>query len=96
MDDYLAAQGLVASGLGVALLPRMVTSGYQRNDVTLKPVTSPKLMRPVVAAVAIGATDSPIVAAMLEELRSTNPDASASRSIDNPSSDIDTPPSAAA
>src|SRR5271154_7529487 len=67
-DDYLALQGLVAAGLGVALLPDLATASV-RNDIVLRPLEPGGPVRHVTAVVSAGHCQSPMVEAMLEALR---------------------------
>jgi DNA-binding transcriptional LysR family regulator len=50
-NDYMAMQGLVASGVGVAVLPRLVASIAIRPEVALRPLVPGTLTR-VVAVVS--------------------------------------------
>src|ERR1700730_3923894 len=67
-DDYLALQGLVAAGLGVALLPDLATASV-RDDIVLRPLEPVGPVRHVTAVARIGNCQSPTVEAMLEALR---------------------------
>jgi DNA-binding transcriptional LysR family regulator len=44
-NDYLAMQGLVAAGVGVALIPRLALSAGVREGVVLRPIEEPALVR---------------------------------------------------
>jgi DNA-binding transcriptional LysR family regulator len=44
-NDYLAMQGLVAAGVGVALIPRLALSAGVREGVVLRPIAGPALVR---------------------------------------------------
>jgi DNA-binding transcriptional LysR family regulator len=44
-NDYLAMQGLVALGVGVALIPRLALSAGVRDGVVLRPLEDPPLVR---------------------------------------------------
>jgi DNA-binding transcriptional LysR family regulator len=44
-NDYLAMQGLVALGVGVALIPRLALSAGVRDGVVLRPLEDPALVR---------------------------------------------------
>ena len=72
-DDYETVQGLVAAGVGVALIPRLALSRLHPGIVvrSLQP-SSP--MRSVIAATADGAAASPAARAMLEILSGIAPD----------------------
>jgi DNA-binding transcriptional LysR family regulator len=67
-DDYLALQGLVAAGLGVALLPDLATASV-RDDIVLRPLAPRGPVRHVTAVMMAGNCQSPTVEAMLEALR---------------------------
>src|SRR5437764_7900982 len=65
-DDYPAIIGFVAAGVGVALIPDMVTRGI-RGDVVVRVLEPPPPSRPILAAVPADYR-SPAAAAMLEIL----------------------------
>jgi DNA-binding transcriptional LysR family regulator len=67
-DDYLALQGLVAAGLGVALVPDLAMASV-RDDIVLRPLEPRGPVRHVAAVVSAGNCQSPTVEAMLEALR---------------------------
>jgi len=66
-DDYFAMQGLVASGMGVALIPGLALASM-RDDVAVRPVKGHSPYRRV-AAITSGETVGGAVATMLECLR---------------------------
>ena len=66
-DDYPAILGFVAAGVGVALIPDMVTRGI-RDDVVVRALDPPPPARPILAALPAGYR-SPAGAAMLSVLR---------------------------
>jgi DNA-binding transcriptional LysR family regulator len=66
-DDYLAIQGLVAAGVGVALIP-MLGLATVRDDIVVRPLRGQRLVRQVVAATPPSGLRSPATAAMLEIL----------------------------
>jgi DNA-binding transcriptional LysR family regulator len=66
-DDYPAILGFVAAGVGVALIPDMVTRGM-RDDVVVRALDPPPPQRPIMAALATGYR-SPAAAAMLTVLQ---------------------------
>ncbi len=65
-DDYPAILGFVAAGVGVALIPDMVTRGI-RDDVVVRALDPPPPPRPILAALPAGYR-SPAAAAMLSVL----------------------------
>lgn len=67
-DDYLTVQGLVAAGVGVALIPELGLAAY-RSDIAIKPVAGARPKRDILAAALPGARRSPATAAMLDVLR---------------------------
>ena len=67
-SDYTTAQGFVAVGLGVSLIPHMGLSGRHR-DVVVLPVRNPEPTRTVYAAVRESALDQPAVTTLLEALQ---------------------------
>lgn len=69
VDDVLAVHGMVAAGLGIALLPASTAELAIRDDVVAVPVDRPEPIRRVVALVRSGIERSPAVAGMLAELR---------------------------
>jgi DNA-binding transcriptional LysR family regulator len=66
-DDYPAIIGLVAAGVGVALIPDMATRGI-RGDVVVRALDPPAPPRPILAAVPADYC-APAADAMLEILR---------------------------
>jgi DNA-binding transcriptional LysR family regulator len=66
-DDYFAIQGLVASGMGVALVPGLALAST-RDDVAVRPVSG-RPPRRRIAAVTTGEASGGAIATMLECLR---------------------------
>jgi DNA-binding transcriptional LysR family regulator len=66
-DDYFAIQGLVASGMGVALVPGLALASM-RDDVAVRPVSG-RPPRRRIAAVTTGEAPGGAIATMLECLR---------------------------
>jgi DNA-binding transcriptional LysR family regulator len=67
-DDYLTVQGLVASGVGVALIPQLAMSPTVRYDITIRELHPPPV-RHVVAATPGATVSLPAAAAMLDILQ---------------------------
>jgi DNA-binding transcriptional LysR family regulator len=67
-DDYVAVQGMVAAGLGVALLPALVENLVRRDDVVMAPLARPA-SRTVVATALSSAATVPAVGALLGALQ---------------------------
>jgi DNA-binding transcriptional LysR family regulator len=67
-DDYQTVQGLVAAGVGVALIPQLALSSV-RADIRVRALHPTSPMRTIIAATARGAGLAPAVATMLELLR---------------------------
>jgi DNA-binding transcriptional LysR family regulator len=67
-DDYQTVQGLVAAGVGVALIPRLALSAV-RSDIRVRPLHPSSPVRKVLAAARRGAPVTPAVATMLDTLR---------------------------
>lgn len=65
-DDLQAVQAFVAAGLGIALMHDL-TMPTRRQAIAVRPITGPRLARPVHAITAAGRR-SPPAAAMLEVL----------------------------
>jgi DNA-binding transcriptional LysR family regulator len=65
-DDYMAIQGFVAAGVGVALIPQLALQGV-RDDVAIRPLAGDPPIRRVVAA-TLREYRSPATEAMLEVL----------------------------
>ncbi|MGO9489760.1 MAG: LysR substrate-binding domain-containing protein [Solirubrobacteraceae bacterium] len=63
-DDYLTVQGLVAAGVGVALIPRMALSTV-REDIAIRSLSPAPPVRRVIAAAPAGARLVPAATAML-------------------------------
>ena len=68
-NDYQAMQGLVAAGVGVALLPRLAVAVTQRPDVILRPLDDTVIERVTFIATRAGAYQSPLVTAFRAALR---------------------------
>jgi DNA-binding transcriptional LysR family regulator len=63
-DDYQTVQGLVAAGVGVALIPRMALSAV-REDIAIRSLAPAPPVRSVIAATPAGARLVPSAGAML-------------------------------
>jgi DNA-binding transcriptional LysR family regulator len=68
-NDYQAMQGLVAAGVGVALLPRLAVAVSRRPDVILRPLDNTVIERVTFIATRAGAYQSPLVTAFRAALR---------------------------
>jgi DNA-binding transcriptional LysR family regulator len=68
-DDYLTVQGLVAAGVGVALIPQLALSSV-RDDIVVRPLAPGSPVRKVFAATPRAAAATAAVATMLDVLRS--------------------------
>jgi DNA-binding transcriptional LysR family regulator len=66
-DDYLTVQGLVAAGVGVALIPSLGLAAY-RPDVAIRPLAGANPKRDIYAVTLPGAKHSPATQAMLDVL----------------------------
>jgi DNA-binding transcriptional LysR family regulator len=82
-DDYETVQGLVAAGVGVALIPRLALTRLHPAIVvrSLEPASP---MRGVVAATAVGAAVAPAASVMLEILSGIAPDFAETRGWASP------------
>ncbi|MFJ3564632.1 MULTISPECIES: LysR family transcriptional regulator [Streptomyces diastaticus group] len=67
-QDYTTAQGFVAAGLGVALIPRLGLA-VPHPGVTIRPVRGPEPTRTIQAAVRSGAPRTPALTGLLTALR---------------------------
>lgn len=67
-DDYQTVQGLVAAGVGVALIPQLALSTV-RPDILVRPLDPQTPFRKVFAATSRSAPATPAVATMLDVLR---------------------------
>jgi len=74
-DDYQTVQGLVAAGVGVALIPQLALSAV-RSDIRIRALDPSSPVRKVLAATRRGAPVTPALATMLDTVRE------ASRSLD--------------
>jgi DNA-binding transcriptional LysR family regulator len=63
-DDYQTVQGLVAAGVGVALIPELALS-VVREDVLVRALSPSPPVRRVIAAAPAGARLVPAATAML-------------------------------
>jgi DNA-binding transcriptional LysR family regulator len=71
-DDYLTVQGLVAAGVGVALIPQLALSTV-RPEIQVRPLHPASPVRRVFAATPRAAAVTPAVATMLDLLRTKPP-----------------------
>jgi DNA-binding transcriptional LysR family regulator len=67
-DDYQTVQGLVAAGVGVALIPQLALSTV-REDIVVRPLAPASPVRKVFAATPRAAGATAAVATMLDVLR---------------------------
>jgi DNA-binding transcriptional LysR family regulator len=70
-DDYLTVQGLVAAGVGVALIPQLALSQAVSYDIAVRELQPDGPVRHVVAATPGSGFSLPAAGAMLEILRDT-------------------------
>jgi DNA-binding transcriptional LysR family regulator len=70
-DDYLTVQGLVAAGVGVALIPQLALSQTVSYDIAVRELHPAGPVRHVVAATPGAGVSLPAAAAMLDLLRDT-------------------------
>jgi DNA-binding transcriptional LysR family regulator len=70
-DDYQTVQGLVAAGVGVALIPQLALSAV-RDDIDIRALDPASPVRKVFAATPRAAAVTPAVATMLDVLRETS------------------------
>jgi DNA-binding transcriptional LysR family regulator len=89
-DDYQTVQGLVAAGVGVALIPELALS-VVRGDIVIRALSPRPPARQVVAAAPAGARLVPAAPAMLEILAQA---ATRYRALDEERLSRDTAPSA--
>ena len=68
-DDYLTVQGLVAAGVGVALIPELALSQTVSYDIAVTELHPTAPVRHVVAATRGSAVSLPAAAAMLDILQ---------------------------
>jgi DNA-binding transcriptional LysR family regulator len=68
-DDYLTVQGLVAAGVGVALIPELALSQTVSYDIAVRALHPQGPVRHVVAATRGSGVSLPAAAAMLDILR---------------------------
>ena len=66
-DDYQTVQGLVAAGVGVALIPELALS-VVREDIAIRALSPTPPVRQVIAATPAGARLVPAAPAMLAML----------------------------
>src|SRR5579864_10681 len=66
-DDYLTVQGLVAAGVGVALIPKLALAGA-RDDIAIRALTPDNPVRTVIAATPAGTRLTAAAAAMRQIL----------------------------
>ncbi len=71
-DDYQTVQGLVAAGVGVAMIPELALSTV-RDDITVRALHPASPVRKVFAATPRAAAATSAVATMLDVLRQATP-----------------------
>ena len=71
-DDYVAAQGMVAAGLGITLLPSLVFDVVRHPDVAIRPVRG-RPTRTISAVALQGAVVVPSVRALIDALAPVSP-----------------------
>lgn len=71
-EDYQTAQGFVAAGLGISLVP-LLGLGSPHPGVVIKRIRRPEPIRSIHAAVATRSIGQPAVRHLLETLRSATP-----------------------
>jgi DNA-binding transcriptional LysR family regulator len=69
-DDYQTVQGLVAAGVGVALIPELALSA-RREDIAIRALSPAPPLRQVIAAMPAGARLVPAAPVMLTILQAT-------------------------
>lgn len=69
-EEHRAAQGFVAAGLGVALIP-LLGLRHRHPGVTVRRLRSPEPVRTIQAAVREGAWGQPVLTRLVETLRET-------------------------
>lgn len=69
VDDFPTVQSLVAAGVGPAAIPQLGLAPAVHDGIAVRPLVEPPLVRRIYAATRPGATDDPLVAGMLEDLR---------------------------
>ena len=67
-EDYATAQGFVAAGLGVTVIPRLGLGG-RHPEVAVRPLKGPEPTRAILAAVRETAAPQPALEAFVEALR---------------------------
>lgn len=76
-DDYQSVQGLVAAGIGAAVVPELSLAA-QRPDIVIRPLAAPRLSRRIAAMTLPEANRDPIVVRLLRVLRRVGEDIAAS------------------
>src|SRR3989449_6979743 len=71
-DDYQTVQGLVAAGVGVALIPRLALS-FTRADIVVRELSPLSPRRKVIAAVPAGAAPGPAAPRLLGAVAGAGP-----------------------
>lgn len=70
-DDYVTVQGLVAAGLGVALLPSLALAAARRDDIAAVPLATPAA-RQIAIVLPAATRRPPAVTAMVEALQAAS------------------------
>ena len=82
-NDYMAMQGLVAAGVGVALVPRLISALALRPEVVLRPISGSDITRVVAITTRAGGYTSHAVLGMAAALHE------AIAAIDDPALPLD-------
>jgi DNA-binding transcriptional LysR family regulator len=69
-DDYQTVQGLVAAGVGVALVPELALSSV-RDDIVVRSLSPERPVRRIVVATSPNPGGAPAATAMVQILRDT-------------------------
>jgi DNA-binding transcriptional LysR family regulator len=74
VDDYPTVQSLVAAGLGAAAIPLLGLSPAVHDGVAIRPLVRPSLTRRIFAVARSGRADDPLIAGMIDSLRTAADD----------------------
>ncbi|OXM73827.1 MULTISPECIES: LysR family transcriptional regulator [Amycolatopsis] len=75
-EDYATAQGFVAAGLGISLVP-VLGLGAPQPGAVVRRIRNPEPIRPIHAAVSTRSRDQPALRHLLKVLKETKTDAAA-------------------
>ncbi|HEY4825302.1 MAG TPA: LysR family transcriptional regulator [Solirubrobacteraceae bacterium] len=69
VNDFPTVQSLVATGMGIAIVPQLGLAPAVHEGVVVRPLVEPRLARQIYAVVPAGRSHDPLIASMLDGLQ---------------------------